>query len=192
MGIDMKAFMKPELKDRGTMEFPGIERYKDAKGNVIPFIIKRLSMKEIKEIRNNYKTKEVYRDKRNGDRPIIGNNGQVAVINDYDGDSAGLEIMVEAFVQPKLDDPELMEYYGVHDRLDMPNIIFPDKLLNASAVTARECISVPMINFAANRNTLQKIPTTLARIPYRVRTSVDSVFSLSLTNLRTKKSVIPS
>lgn len=78
MGIDMKAFMKPELKDRGTMEFPGIERYKDAKGNVIPFIIKRLSMKEIKEIRNNYKTKEVYRDKRNGDRPIIGNNGQVA------------------------------------------------------------------------------------------------------------------
>ena len=127
MGIDMKAFMKPELKDRGTMEFPGIERYKDAKGNVIPFIIKRLSMKEIKEIRNNYKTKEVYRDKRNGDRPIIGNNGQVAVINDYDGDSAGLEIMVEAFVQPKLDDPELMEYYGVHDRLDMPNIIFPDK-----------------------------------------------------------------
>ena len=82
MGIDMKAFMKPELKDRGTMEFPGIERYKDAKGNVIPFIIKRLSMKEIKEIRNNYKTKEVYRDKRNGDRPIIGNNGQVAVIND--------------------------------------------------------------------------------------------------------------
>ena len=71
MGIDMKAFMKPELKDRGTMEFPGIERYKDAKGNVIPFIIKRLSMKEIKEIRNNYKTKEVYRDKRNGDRPIM-------------------------------------------------------------------------------------------------------------------------
>lgn len=127
MGIDMKAFMKPELKDRGTMEFPGIERYKDAKGNVIPFIIKRLSMKEIKEIRNNYKTKEVYRDKRNGDRPIIGNTEQVAVINDYDGDSAGLEIMVEAFVQPKLDDPELMEYYGVHDRLDMPNIIFPDK-----------------------------------------------------------------
>ena len=50
MGIDMKAFMKPELKDRGTMEFPGIERYKDTKGNVIPFIIKRLSMKEIKEM----------------------------------------------------------------------------------------------------------------------------------------------
>ena len=112
MGIDMKAFMKPELKDRGTMEFPGIERYKDAEGNKIPFIIKRLSMKKIKEIRNNHKTKEVYRDKRNGDRPIIGSNGQVAVINDYDGDSAGLEIM---------------EFYGVYDRLDMPNIIFPDK-----------------------------------------------------------------
>ena len=35
MGIDMKAFMKPELKDRGTMEFPGIERYKDAKHNIL-------------------------------------------------------------------------------------------------------------------------------------------------------------
>lgn len=127
MSIDMKAFMKPDLKDRGTMEFEGIERYKDAKGNKIPFIIKRLSAKETKEIRNNYRTREVFRDKRNGDRPIIGSNGQVAVINDYDADSAGLEIMVEAFVQPKLDDPALMEYYGVVDRLDMPNIIFPDK-----------------------------------------------------------------
>ncbi len=127
MSINMKAFMKPDMKDLGTMEFPGIERYTDEKGKPIPFIIKRLSAKKIKEIRNRYKTKEVFRDKRNGDRPIIGANGQVAVLNDYDSDSAGLDIMVEAFVQPKLDDPELMEYYGVVNRLDMPNIIFPDK-----------------------------------------------------------------
>lgn len=32
---------------------------------------KDFSMKEIKEIRNNYKTKEVYRDKRNGDRRLL-------------------------------------------------------------------------------------------------------------------------
>lgn len=125
MSINMKAFMKPDMKDLGTMEFPGIERYTDQKGKPIPFIIKRLSAKKIKEIRNRHKSKQVFRDKRNGDRPIIGNNGQVAVINEYDADAAGLEIMVEAFVQPKLDDPELMEYYGVVDRLDMPNIIFP-------------------------------------------------------------------
>lgn len=124
MAINMKAFMKEDLKERGTMTFPGIEKFVDEKGKPIPFIIKRLSAKEIKEIRNRHKSKEVFRDKRNNGRPIVGANGQVAIINDYDADSAGLDIMVEAFVQPKLDDPELMEYYGVVDRLEMPQTIF--------------------------------------------------------------------
>lgn len=127
MTINMKAFMKEELKERGTMEFPGIESFKDEKGQPIPFIIKRLSMKQIKDIRNRYRTKEVYRDKRNNGRPIIGANGQVAIIENYDSDSAGLDIMVEAFVQPRLDAPELMEYYGIVDRLDMPQTIFANR-----------------------------------------------------------------
>lgn len=125
--MNMKAFMKEELKQRGTMEFPGIEKFKDEKGKPIPFIIKRLSMKEVKDIRNMYRTSSVYKDKGNGNRPIIGNNGQVAIIKDYDSESAGLHLMCDAFVQPKLDDPELMEFYGVLDRLDMPQIIFSDK-----------------------------------------------------------------
>lgn len=125
--MNLKAFMKEDLKDRGTMEFPGIERFTDEKGKPIPFIIKRLSRKEIKEIREMYETKQVFRDKNNGNRPIISGNGQVAIMRDYDSDSAGRHIMVEAFVQPKLDAPELMEYYGVLDRLDMPSILFPNK-----------------------------------------------------------------
>ena len=125
--MNLKAFMKEDLKDRGTMEFPGIERFTDEKGKPIPFIIKRLSRKEIKEIRELYETKQVFRDKNNGNRPIISGNGQVAIMWDYDSDSAGRHIMVEAFVQPKLDAPELMEYYGVLDRLDMPSILFPNK-----------------------------------------------------------------
>lgn len=125
--MNLKAFMKEDLKDRGTMEFPGIERFIDEKGKPIPFIIKRLSRKEIKEIRELYETKQVFRDKNNGNRPIISGNGQVAIMRDYDSDSAGRHIMVEAFVQPKLDAPELMEYYGVLDRLDMPSILFPNK-----------------------------------------------------------------
>lgn len=125
--MNLKAFMKEDLKDRGTMEFPGIERFTDEKGKPIPFIIKRLSIKEIKEIRELYETKQVFRDKNNGNRPIISGNGQVAIMRDYDSDSAGRHIMVEAFVQPKLDAPELMEYYGVLDRLDMPSILFPNK-----------------------------------------------------------------
>lgn len=125
--MNLKAFMKEDLKERGTMEFPGIERFTDEKGKPIPFIIKRLSRKEIKEIRELYETKQVFRDKNNGNRPIISGNGQVAIMRDYDSDSAGRHIMVEAFVQPKLDAPELMEYYGVLDRLDMPSILFPNK-----------------------------------------------------------------
>jgi hypothetical protein len=126
MDTNLKAFMKEELKTRGTMEFPGIEKFKDENGNPIPFIIKRLSMKDIKDIRNLYRRTEVYRDKRNGNRPVI-ENGQVSVIKEYDSERAGLQIMVDAFVQPKLDDEELMEYYGVLDRLDMPEIIFSDR-----------------------------------------------------------------
>lgn len=125
--MNMKAFMKEELRQRGTMEFPGIDKFTDKDGKPIPFIIKKLSRKEIKEIRDLYKTTEIFRDRTNGNRPVIGANGQVAVLKDYDGDSAGLCIMVEAFVQPKLDDAELMEYYGVVDRLEMPQIIFSDR-----------------------------------------------------------------
>lgn len=125
--MNIKAFMKAELKDRGTMEFPGIKRFADEKGEPIPFIIKRLSMKDMKEIRDIYKTTEVYRDGRNNGRPVIGNNGVVAVVKDYDADRAGLHMMVDAFVQPKLDDPELMDFYGVLDRLDMPQVLFSTK-----------------------------------------------------------------
>lgn len=123
---NLKAFMKEELKSRGTVEFPGIEKFTDKDGNPIPFVIKQLSMRDIKDIRNLYRKTEVFRDKRNGGRPLI-ENGQVSVIKDYDAEKAGLHIMVDAFVQPKLDDPELMEYYGVLDRLDMPETIFADR-----------------------------------------------------------------
>lgn len=127
MAINLKAFMKEELKNRGTMQFEGIDKFLDDKGKKIPFIIRRLSMNEIKDIRERHVNKTVYRDRKNNGRPIIGANGQVAVMMDYDADAAGLEIMVEAFEQPKLDDPELMEFYGVLNRLDMPHTIFADR-----------------------------------------------------------------
>ena len=71
MDMNLKAFMKAELKERGTVEFPGVATFTDNKGNPVPFIIKQLSMKEIKEIRNLYKTTEVFRDKKNGNRPVL-------------------------------------------------------------------------------------------------------------------------
>jgi hypothetical protein len=47
--------------------------------------------------------------------------------------------MVDAFVQPKLDDEALMEYYGVLDRLDMPEIIFADR---EDFQYANECVMI--------------------------------------------------
>ena len=132
--MNLKAFMKSELKNRGTMEFPGIKRFCNKDGKPIPFIIKCLSQAELKEIRNLYRTTKVYKDK-NG-RPVV-QNGQVAVVKEYDAEKAGLHMMVDAFVQPKLDDPELMDYYGVLDRLDMPQTIFSE---SSEFRYANECL----------------------------------------------------
>lgn len=125
MEMNLKAFMKEELKDRGTMEFEGIERFTGTDGKPVPFIIRRLSAKQIRDIRNLYRTSKVFREKKNGSRPMV-QNGQIVMEKDYDAEKAGLHIMVDAFVQPKLDAPELMEYYGVLDRLDMPETVFAD------------------------------------------------------------------
>ena len=42
MDMNLKAFMKAELKERGTVEFPGVATFTDEKGNPVPFIIKQL------------------------------------------------------------------------------------------------------------------------------------------------------
>lgn len=155
MDLNLKAFMKEELKSRGTMEFEGIDKFRGKDGEPIPFVIKCLSMKEIKEIRNLYKTSKVYRDKNASNRVVI-ENGQVAVIKEYDAEKAGLHIMVDAFVQPKLDDPELMEYYGVLDRLEMPEVIFADR--NDFAY-ANKCVmeACGLLNKQDDANTVEKI-----------------------------------
>ena len=138
MDMNLRAFMKEELRNKGTMEFDGIERLKGKDGHPIPFIIKCLSMKEIREIRELYKKSEVFRDRKNGSRPVV-ENGQVVMAKDYDAERAGLHIMVDAFVQPRLDDTELMEYYGVLDRLDMPETLFPSR---NEFKYANECVMV--------------------------------------------------
>ena len=48
------------------------DKFVDDEGKPIPFIIREVSMKEIKEIRNRHRSREVYRDKRNNGRPIVG------------------------------------------------------------------------------------------------------------------------
>lgn len=122
MAINMKAFMVENDKENDTLEFEGIERFKDEEGNKIPFIIRKLSQKEIRRIRDLYEEETVVRDEYS-DRPLV-DDGQVVVRRKYDSNKAGMHMMVEAFVQPKLDDPELMKFYGVYDKLEMPYVIF--------------------------------------------------------------------
>jgi hypothetical protein len=52
-----------------------------------------------------------------------------------------------------------------------------DKLLNASAMTEILLISSPINSFAANKSTLQQMPTVLAIRPYSVLTPISPVFS---------------
>ncbi|WP_283682676.1 phage tail assembly chaperone [Parablautia sp. Marseille-Q6255] len=138
--MDMKAFMKSDLKDRGTIEFKGIDRFLDDKGKPIPFILRRLSRNRVQEIRNLYRTKDVFYDTSSGSkRPLLTADGQVATIVNYDADKVSTHIMIESFVQPKLDDKELMEYYGVLDRMDMPAILFPDR---AEYDYANKCVMI--------------------------------------------------
>ena len=68
-------------------------------------------------------------------------DGQAVVRKKYDSQRAGLHLMVEAFVQPKLDDKALMEYYGVYDRLEMPYIIFSEP---GEMKYANECMKVAL------------------------------------------------
>lgn len=140
MEMNLSAFMKEELKDRGTMEFPGIEKFTGGDGKPVPFIIKRLSRKEVRNIQELYRTTSVYRDRQDGDRPVV-QDGQVAVLKDYDAFRASRHMMVDAFVQPKLDDPKLMEFYGVVNRIDMPDVIFADR---ADLQYANDCLMIAL------------------------------------------------
>lgn len=140
--MNIKAFMKEELKNREeqTMEFPGVDTFKDKDGKPIPFIIKKLSRKKIDDIREFYTKDEVFRDKQNRGRVLV-ENGHVVTRERYDSGKASKEMMVEAFVQPKLDDKELMDYYGVVDRLDMVDIMFAN---NKDFQYANDCLMIAL------------------------------------------------
>lgn len=123
MEINLKAFMKPELKEQEVIELPGIEAFKDDKGEPIPFRLKRLSRSELKEIRENNTTKTIVKDKRTN-KPMVGSNNRIVYDEQYDSEAAGLEIMVECFVQPNLKAKELRDFYGVELNTELPEKMF--------------------------------------------------------------------
>lgn len=113
--------MKEELKKDEIVEIPGVETFKDDEGNIIPFKIRILDKNKIAEIRRAYTTRKMIVDSKK--KPLL-INGEVQYSKEYDGERATDHIIVDSFVDPKLDDVKLMEFYGVVDRVDMPSVIF--------------------------------------------------------------------
>jgi hypothetical protein len=126
METNLKAFMKPELKDDAVIELPGIEAFKGEDGKPIPFKLKRLSRGEIDKIRQNNTTKTVVKDKRTN-RPMVSGNNRIVYDEQYDSDTATKEIMVECFVFPDLKSKELRDFYKVDLNTDLPEILFRGK-----------------------------------------------------------------
>lgn len=119
--MSLRAFMLSELKEEEVIEYPGVETFKGKDGKPIPLKIRALSRKRINEIRKSYRTKKILKDKKGN--PIV--NGNMAVYaEEYDAERAGAHILVEAIVYPKLNDPELMEFYGAVDAMEMPDKVF--------------------------------------------------------------------
>lgn len=118
----LKYFMRDLSEKEEIVEIPGVERYKDEEGNIIPFQVRVLSQKSIMDIYDKYKKKEIAYDKKG--RPIV-NSGEVAFIVNNDAGRATRRIVVEALVYPNLKDKELMDYYKCPSFDDMPYYVFP-------------------------------------------------------------------
>ena len=106
---------------------------KDKDGNDMPLKVKRLTQKRISELRDIYTTKKPAYDK-NGNPLVM--NGRIVWSEDRDVESYSRMLLVESLVEPQLDDPELMEFVGIDDVVDMPGAVFtPDEIRQISDIT---------------------------------------------------------
>ena len=60
----LKYFMQDTAKESEIVEVPGLERFKDGEGKVIPFKIKVLTQEEITTYFNEYKKKTMVFDRK--------------------------------------------------------------------------------------------------------------------------------
>ncbi|MBP5163239.1 MAG: hypothetical protein ILP16_09735 [Spirochaetales bacterium] len=117
----LKYFMQDTAKESEIVEVPGLERFKDGDGKVIPFKIKVLTQEEITTYFNEYKKKTMVFD-RKGVPYAKGN--EVLYRVDEDNERAVRRIVVESLVYPDLKDKELMDFYKVVDITEMPRRVF--------------------------------------------------------------------
>ncbi len=117
----LKYFMQDTSKENEIVEVPGLERFKDSDGNIIPFKVKVLSQEEITNFFNEYKKKTMVFD-RKGVPYAKGN--EVLYRVDEDNDRAVRRIVAEALVYPDLKDKDMMDFYKVVDITEMPRKVF--------------------------------------------------------------------
>ena len=119
---NLSAFMRKEFKTETIVEIEGFDRFKDEKGNVLPFKVKKLSYEKINQIRDFHSIEKVAYDKKTR-KPVVV-DGIVAKDIKYDNDKANANIVVEALVYPNLKDKELMAFYDCDEYIQMPSKLF--------------------------------------------------------------------
>lgn len=115
----LKYFMRPVQQE--IIAFTGPESFKDDDGNPINFEAKILTQQEITQINENYRRRSVATDKKGN--PLV-NGGEVVWKTERDNARALRHIVVKSLQYPKLDDPELMQFYNCVDITDMPLLVF--------------------------------------------------------------------
>lgn len=102
---DLKAFMQPSAMDQ-TEKIIVSDRFKDDKGNVVPFVIRAISQ----EVNESLAKQASRPKKKNG--VIIG--------NEIDTDKYSNLLLMTCTVTPNFKDSELCAYYKTHDPSEVP------------------------------------------------------------------------
>ena len=119
MEKSLKYFMRDNSEEVVTV--PGIESFKNEKGEVINFEIKKLSNEHIRKIQEKYRVRTIATDSKGN--PYT-QNGEVVYAVTKDNNKSLCHVMAEAFVYPDLKSKEMMDFYKCADVTEMPTKVF--------------------------------------------------------------------
>ena len=119
--LDLSYFMRENKPSES--EYPAPKGFVDKDGNRINLKFRILSESEITEIRRHWRETRFAKDERTG-RYIFTPTGKIATYENYDGDSAMREMLVESLVYPNLRDKNLMAHFNCVNAFDMPTNVF--------------------------------------------------------------------
>lgn len=122
MSVSMKFFMREELKTDEIIEVLGLSTFCDEKGNPIPLQIKVLGVDEINKIRKNYTKTKIVLDEKG--KRVFDKFGKPMMTTECDNVTATNRMIVESLIVPNLKNPEMMEFYGCRDVVEMPMKVF--------------------------------------------------------------------